>query len=186
MEIEEIKSIYEKAYALLEDVTPFEYDCGQLCGAACCGVSDDGIVSTEEESDFIYLLPGEECMHDRGYDTFTWTEVISDGESYPYTRKGTTCYILRCKGPANCRRDKRPMQCRTYPLWPYIDADGRVEVIYSPVETEYICPIIENEPEIDERFYNALLAAWQLLIQIPDVRHMVEVMSREIDAAYED
>ena len=52
----EIEEIYER----LEKVTPVDFDCGSLCGEACC-VYD---LKNPEEELALYLLPGEELMYE--------------------------------------------------------------------------------------------------------------------------
>lgn len=49
------RELYRQAYRILNDTTPLEVDCGQLCGARCCQ-------SEGEEESGMYLFPGEEVM----------------------------------------------------------------------------------------------------------------------------
>ena len=46
-----------RARELLRDVTPLRRDCGQICGAACCGCDEDG-------QGGMLLLAGEERLYD--------------------------------------------------------------------------------------------------------------------------
>ena len=48
------KRTYRAIYRLLDRVSPVPFDCGTICGAACCNAA------AEDESLGMMLLPGEE------------------------------------------------------------------------------------------------------------------------------
>ena len=52
------KRTYRAIYRLLDRVSPVPFDCGMICGSACC-------TSIGEDEMGIYLLPGEEKIHDK-------------------------------------------------------------------------------------------------------------------------
>ena len=56
----DMKKAIEEIYERLEKVTPVDFDCGSLCGEACC-VYD---LKNPEEELALYLLPGEELMYE--------------------------------------------------------------------------------------------------------------------------
>ena len=58
------KDTFNRIYRLLDQVSPVDYDCGELCGAACCTCQDPDMG--------IYLLPGEEKMFTRDEDWLSW------------------------------------------------------------------------------------------------------------------
>lgn len=99
------KVFYRKLYQLLERETPLKFDCGRLCGAACC--------QTSPELPGTYLSPGEEAMFD-GLDGFTMTDAELPGYG--------TVRLLSCEG--SCDRAVRPLSCRVFPLAPAVSPEG--------------------------------------------------------------
>ena len=159
MKEEDIRKIYEDAYALLENVTPMPFDCGMVCGAACC--------NAEDEDAGIFLLPGEEVMQERESGDFAWEEISKSN------------WFLRCMRTDNCNRQKRPIQCRTFPLMPIINESGELEIIVNDMELPYACPLIESEADMSEEFYEAVRAAWERLTEIPEVKEYLKESSRQ-------
>ena len=88
-----MNNVLERAYALLEEVTPLATDCGAVCDGRCCRESAD--------SEGMLLFPGEEVLlADAGY-------TIRPAEGG---------YLLTCGG--TCNRALRPLACRIFPLFP--------------------------------------------------------------------
>ena len=111
------KRTYKAIYRLLDRVSPVPFDCGTICGAACCNAA-----YTDEDMG-IMLLPGEEKIHDKHADWLTWDSLSTDEYELPGSWKGKI-FFVRCKTPPHCPRHMRPMQCRTFPLTPHLDEDG--------------------------------------------------------------
>ena len=109
------KRTWQAIYRLLDSVCPIDGDCGRLCGAACCTAGD-----TDGEELGIYLYPGEEKLHSRKDDWLTWTVENAEDYEFPDSWRGNV-YFVKCKTPPHCPRKERPLQCRTYPLSPYLD-----------------------------------------------------------------
>lgn len=82
------------AREIIGDLTPLNFDCGALCGAACCRPDEDGAGG-------MYLFPGEK-----------WAGTILGGDFAP---------IAVCDG--RCARDARPLACMIFPLTP-VCSDG--------------------------------------------------------------
>ena len=109
---------YSELYERLNEITPLQIDCGELCGSHCC---------SDEAGEGIFLFPGEEVMFEnKPY----WGDLIKiDGMD-----------AVQCDG--DCPRDERPLACRLFPLFPYLSKDGELEIrFYSPM-TLY-CPLIK-------------------------------------------
>ena len=130
------KKQYEEIYELLNSVEILDFDCGTLCGAACC--THEG---TEEMG--IYLLPGEEAVHEDDHDWLDF-RIEKAEEHYMPESWSDEVHFVRCKTPPFCPREKRPIQCRTFPLAPHIDSDGELTLIYNDMELPYKCPLIEE------------------------------------------
>ena len=131
-----------EAYALLEKTTPLgRTDCGLACGAVCC---------TDACGDSMELFPFEKELLE-GAEGFE----ITDGE----------VPLLRCSG--RCERDKRPLACRIYPLFPLVctDEDGKesIRVIYDP-RSGAACPLSSQRVRLDRRFVRAVRRAGKYLL----------------------
>lgn len=193
-------SKYRAVYRFLDKVSPIDDDCGKLCGAACC--MDGGCGSSKcdntgnagtDFSDFsekpdeqmgIYMLPGEELIHDMSDGWLTWSIENTDELDLPESW-GEETYFVKCSGPKNCRRNMRPIQCRTFPLTPYINEEGQLEMLYSDMELPYSCPLIDEEIPLNDSFVRATRTAWKHLLRYRPVRDLVERDSEDMRSAYD-
>ena len=149
---------YAKVYELLDSVTPMRMDCGQFCNAACCQIDQ------YSETVGIYLMNGEETMHDQSDEWLSWQKQDRDESGYPESWP-QDIWFVRCHGPGKCKRNLRPVQCRTFPCWPYLSKDGKLSIAMLDVELPYVCPLIENSDSINPAFFHALYDGWKLLIE---------------------
>ena len=187
------KSEYEEIYRLLDTVSPLPFDCGILCGAACCGTDDEawaghpvfeddgaalqGRDAGEDIPEMgIYLLPGEEKVHSKKDGWLTWSEERAEDYEFPDSWKGKV-YFVRCKTPPHCPREKRPIQCRTFPLSPHYMEDGRLVMILNDLELPYQCPLIEEEMDLDPVFLKVTWSCWARLVEDPLIRDLVRMDS---------
>lgn len=159
------KNTYKAIYRLLDKVSPIDGDCGKLCGAACCTCGGD---SQEQDGlDYelgMYLLPGEEKVFTKKEDWLKWNTEYAEDYDFPDSWFGKI-YFIRCKTPPVCERNKRPLQCRTFPLAPHIDENGELRLILSTTELPYVCPLIENNIQLNEDFIKATYTVWKRLIK---------------------
>lgn len=174
------RETFKEIYDELNRVELLDYDCGKLCGAACCVKGG----SYSEEDMGIYLLPGEEeLLMDQD-----WLDIrVSDAFEHdlPASWKGKV-YFARCKTPPVCLRDMRPMQCRTFPLAPHIGSDGELTLVYNDLELPYECPLIEEETPLEDDFVDALLDSWERLIEDPLIYDLVKMDSEAREEAFEE
>ena len=90
------KEEFEEIYRLWENVSPIDGDCGTLCSAACCrtdGLYPDEIKNPEYDQDLleedekddlgIYLLPGEELVHDKSDAWLIWFKSNAEDAGFP-------------------------------------------------------------------------------------------------------
>jgi hypothetical protein len=174
------KDTYRAIYRLLNRVSPLPGDCGQLCSAACCSCGGDG--SGEDSLDFdmgIYLLPGEEKLFTQKEDWLKWNVDYAENYEFPASWYGKV-YFVRCKTPPHCPREMRPLQCRFYPLAPYLSKEGDLSLILSTTELPYRCPLIEDTMPLQESFIKATYTVWKHLIRDPLIRDLVKMDSKEI------
>ena len=189
------KSEYEEIYRLLDTVSPLPFDCGSLCGAVCCGTDDEAWTEHPEISGGsslftdteavdkildmgIYLLPGEEKIHSKNDDWLIWSEEQAEDYEFPDSWKGKV-FFVRCKTPPHCPREKRPIQCRTFPLTPHFMEDGRLVMILNDLELPYRCPLIEEKIRLNRSFLEVTHECWQRLVKDPLIRDLIQMDSEE-------
>lgn len=116
------KDFYSYIYKITEKVTPLPLDCGELCQGSCCkGDEDTGM----------YLFPGEKVMYENLPD---WAKIRKCG----FTFGVHNVDFISC--PGECDRSLRPLACRIFPLFPYIDISGELRIIMDP-RGKGICPL---------------------------------------------
>ena len=165
---------FRAIYRLLDRVSPVPFDCGTICGAACCTAAGG------DEELGIFLLPGEEKIHSRPSDWMTWNTLSTEEYEFPGSWHGKV-FFVRCNTPPVCPREKRPVQCRTFPLAPHINGSGELVMIWNDSDLPYCCPMIEDETEPDPDFVKATHTVWKHLIRDPLIRDLVALESSERD-----
>ena len=176
---------WRAVYRLLNKVETEVYDCGTLCGSACCACNK------EAEDLGIYLFPGEHLLFQEllrsgsepdekgskgaggsritGSDpTLTdWLEwSCEDPRELGFPDSWTEpVYFLKCRTAPCCPRQLRPLQCRTFPLKPVIGENGVLEMIWNDEDLPYRCPIIEQNMPIHDDFYKATYTVWTHLMR---------------------
>ncbi len=179
---------YKKIYQLLDRVSPIPGDCGKLCQASCCQADpsyQDGIENADykEEGELgMYLLPGEEAMLE-GEES--WISLKKESkEEYDFPPSWPEEIVFAgCKGPEACKREKRPIQCRTFPLYPHLEKDGSLCLIYCDFELPYLCPLIEADISLNEDFIQATYQAWKKLLEEQAVYDLIKMDSEAREEA---
>ncbi len=140
---------------MLQDVTPLTEDCGRVCDGRCCRMTAD--------SQGMLLFPGEEASAD------TFTCVPAAG--------GRT--LLVCAG--HCDRSTRPLACRMFPLFPYVEENGRVRAVYDPRGWR-LCPLVQQHAHVPLRrdFVRAVRRAGRLLMRDAACAAFLREQSEEI------
>ena len=137
--------------------------------------SETGELCDEPEMG-IYLLPGEEKVFSRKEDWLVWSVEQAEDHDFPESWKGKI-YFVRCKTPPDCPREKRPIQCRTFPLSPHFTENGRLVLILNDLDLPYRCPLIEDKMELDQDFLTVTHTCWQRLVGDPLIRDLVQMES---------
>ncbi|MBQ1391673.1 MAG: hypothetical protein IIY82_07975 [Firmicutes bacterium] len=176
------KREYQAIYRLLNRVSPLDQDCGLLCGAACCTSEYTGDEAPEMG---IYLLPGEDKVHDKKDPWLDWTAEEAEDYDFPDSWRGKV-YFVRCQGPARCKREIRPLQCRTFPLTPHLNEDDELIMLYNDLDLPYRCPLIEEELPLNEDFVQATTTVWEHLLADPLIYDLVKADSEAREAAFRD
>jgi len=183
------KTTYKAIYRLLDRVSPVPFDCGELCGCACCLPEGDDLG--------IYLLPGEEKIFTGCEKWLTWNYDDAEDYEFPDSWHGKIPFIC-CNTPPVCDRSMRPIQCRTYPVAPHLlsgddVSEEKLILILSDIDAPYICPLIEansvsvygsdddggDDLMLDERSLKATYTVWKHLIKDPLIRDLVKLDSDE-------
>ena len=160
-------ALLRRAYALLEDSTPLKYDCGKLCGGACCKADT---VSSETVGG-MSLLPYEDTLIGgcEGFDV----KDIADGK------------VLICSG--KCERMFRPFACRIFPYYARIDEKtGSISLRLDPRSVN-VCPIATKQRGTRHSVYfhrNAVRAV-RLLMKDEDFKKELIKTSMFCDGLYE-
>jgi len=181
------KRSFQAIYRFLDNFSPIDRDCGALCGAACCLCSTDPTDTTphaesDENADYsmgLYLMPGEEQMYTFDEDWISWGWLQAEDYDFPESWHGRVPFF-QCTTPPHCPREKRPLQCRTFPLAPHLDEDGFLYVIYHQDPLPYACPLIRDRERfpLDPDFVKATFTAWKHLITDPLIFDMVDLDSQ--------
>lgn len=163
--------MYQTAYQIINKTTPLRFDCGKLCGGACC----QNLPADEEagEDSGMYLFPGEEKL----LETAAFLEIIPvEFEFNP----GSPIFLATCKG--QCDRDLRPLACRIFPLTPYL-TPKEILVIRIDPRAIPICPLA-GEPDrnnLHPDFINAVRKTCRLLLSDPLIKEYITGLSRMFD-----
>ncbi|NLD20290.1 MAG: hypothetical protein GX663_08630 [Clostridiales bacterium] len=152
-------------------VSPVHFDCGSLCGAACCTCT-----SEEKDSMGIYLLPGEEKLFTRKESWLGWNSLDAEEYEFPDSWHGKV-FFLDCKAKALCPRNRRPIQCRTFPLAPHIDEKGALVLIYQKGPLPYSCPLVSRRMKLNNDFVKATYTVWKHLIREPLIYDLIKMDS---------
>ncbi len=136
------KTAIERAWDILEEVTPLAEDCGQVCGGRCCKATAESIG--------MMLFPGEETL-------------LAEGgfRMHPAQGGGT---LVTCDG--RCERALRPLACRMFPLFPYVEENGRVRAVYDPRGWR-LCPLVREcaHVPLQREFVRAVRRAGRVLME---------------------
>jgi len=123
-----------------------------------------------------------EEMIRRGISLGLTTMCFTEHQDYdfPDSWHGKVHYV-KCTTAPKCHREKRPLQCRFFPLTPHLSEDGTLHLILSPVELPYTCPLIEEKTELEPRFIKAVYTVWKHLLRDPLIYDLVEYDSSDRD-----
>lgn len=163
-----IAYIYLQIYRLFDNAMPIKGDCGTLCEKACCDGEDGGMyLFPKEESVFELLKP-------------QWARIEKSDFTYEYKGKTKNVPILFCDGV--CDRYQRPLACRIFPLTPYLDEDGKLEIIVDP-RAKSVCPLSHelSVDEFDYKYVKNIKKAFTLLIKNDEFRAYMRRYSEYID-----
>ncbi|MCR5067678.1 MAG: hypothetical protein K6A14_06425 [Erysipelotrichaceae bacterium] len=176
---------YRRIYELLNRHEILDYDCGQLCSAACCRpdgcydeevINEDYLIDDADGEMGIFLYPGEEQMT-APQDWQDYSVENAEDMGFPADWKQVT--FVSCGGKAFCKRALRPLQCRLFPLAVHLDENDELSLIYFPDELPYRCPIIERRLTVNEEALADLLEVCRMLLEDERVYELIKSDSRQ-------
>ena len=159
---------YLQIYRMFDECTPIPTDCGKYCDKACCKGDDCGM----------FLFPGEKKVFEMLKPE--WSKLSVSDLEYEFEGKNKKTPILFCDG--NCDRYQRPLACRIFPLTPYLDNDGKLEVIIDP-RARSVCPLTYDLDieDYDRRFVKNIKKAFILLSKNKEIYAFLDTYSRQLD-----
>lgn len=146
------EKVIESCYSQLRKVTPLEFDCGKICNGKCCN---------GDEKTGMIIFPGEEKFIDENMKIFK----NGDGDT-----------VAVCNG--SCDRNKRPLACRIYPLFPLLtEKEGKttVEVVF---DCRADCPITKGEYDINRKFKKAVKRVGKYLLLNEETKRYYKELSQ--------
>ncbi len=159
---------YLQLYRMFDECTPIPTDCGKYCDKACCRGDDCGM----------YLFPGEKKVFEMLKPD--WSELSISDLEYNFEGKTKKTPIIFCDG--NCDRFQRPLACRIFPLTPYLDKNGKLNVIVDP-RARSICPLTYelDVSDYDKKFVKNIKKAFILLSKNKEIYAFLNTYSRQLD-----
>ena len=148
-----------KAYELLENVTPLDYNCGLLCGNKCCkGSETDGMLLFPFEKEFFENHPDYKVYFDEKYNS-----------------DAVVCI-------KTCNRSERPLSCRIFPFFPYVEKSEDEDKITVGTDVRALgeCPVADEKMNIDKKFMRAIRIASQVLIRNDEIKNFLQTQSRNM------
>ena len=148
------ENVITACYSLLRNVTPLQYDCGKICHGKCC--KGDGKTG-------MLLYPGEENIIDPEINIIKNEE----GDSFAV-----------CNG--TCNRNKRPLGCRIYPLFPVIKNGEQGEYIEVEFDSRADCPLTQGEYKITRKFAKNVKRVGKYLLLNKETAEFYRELSDEV------
>lgn len=151
--------VIKSCYSLLRRKTPLKSDCGKICNGKCCA---------GDEKTGMIIFPGEEDMIDENM------KIFKNSAGYS---------VAVCNG--SCDRNKRPLACRIYPLFPlHVSEDGET-LIKTVFDYRADCPLCQGGYEFDKGFIKAVRRVGKFLLLNEETAEVYRKLSSEFDEYYE-
>lgn len=145
------EAVIKTCYSLLRRETPLSFDCGKICNGKCC----DG-----DDNTGMIIFSGEEKFLDEN--------IKIKNTAYGFK-------IAVCNG--TCDRNKRPLSCRMYPLFPIITENGKIEVIF---DVRADCPLKKGDYKFKRSFVRRVKRVGEYLLLNEETKREYIELSRDI------
>lgn len=148
------ENVIKTCYSILRNVTPLSFDCGKICNGKCCeGDNKTGML----------LFPGEEKLIDPDMTIYK----NENGDSFAV-----------CNGV--CDRNKRPLACRIYPLFPVIKNQHDAEYIEVDFDIRAACPLLSGDFDVSRAFFKKVKRVGKYLLLNEETAEFYRGLSDEI------
>ncbi len=153
------ENVIKRCYSLLRNTTPLNFDCGKICNGKCCkGDNKTGML----------LFPGEE-------------KIIDPNINILETEGGDKLAV--CNG--TCDRNRRPLSCRIYPLFPVVvneEGESRVKVCF---DYRADCPLYLPDYKFNKRFVKGVRRVGKYLLLNEETKEFYMELSDACNEYYE-
>ena len=151
------ENVIKSCYSILRRTTPLDFDCGKICNGKCC---------KGDEKIGMILFPGEENLIDPNIN------IIETENGYK---------LAVCNG--TCDRNRRPLSCRIYPLFPVVTEEGNVKVSF---DYRADCPLSESgDFEFNKRFIKRVRRVGKYLLLNEETKEFFLELSDACNEYYE-
>jgi hypothetical protein len=79
--------------------------------------------------------------------------------------KGSDCRAVECNGAAHCERDNRSLACRTFPFFPYFNAEKELIGLSYYWSFEGLCWVISNITIVEKPFIRQFMDVHEYLFK---------------------
>jgi hypothetical protein len=148
------EDVIKTCYSVLKRYTPLDFDCGRLCNGKCCG---------GDENTGMLLFPGEE-------------KLIDPDITVKESDDGTLFAV--CEG--RCDRNRRPLSCRIYPVFPLIIENDGKEYVEVDFDKRADCPLTKGDITLNRRFCKAVKRVGKYLLLNEETAAFYRGLSEEI------
>ena len=150
--------VLKSCYSVLRRTTPLDFDCGKICNGKCC---------KGDEKTGMLLFPGEE-------------KLIDPNINIIRTQSGDCLAV--CNG--TCDRNRRPLSCRIYPLFPAVTDEGDINVCF---DYRADCPLDKsnNDYKFNRRFVKGVRRVGKYLLLNEETKEFYLELSDTCNEYYE-
>lgn len=141
------------------------YDCGRKCAPhnggqpVCCDAERAIPIVENTEWDLLKKR------------TKMWRPFVArspDQKAEIADLKGSDSCAVECRGAAHCERDNRSLACRSFPFFPYFDADKTLVGMAHYWSFEGLCWIISNLTVVEKPFIDQFMDMHEYIFRKDD------------------
>ena len=140
------------------------------CGAKCAPFND-GVPVCCDTGYAIPIVEKSEFAQLRNR-TKMWRPFVprtSDQKAEVADLKGSDSCAIECRGAAHCERDNRSLACRSFPFFPYFDAEKTLVGLTHYWNFEGLCWVIHNLTIVEKPFIDQFMATHEFIFKKDDV-----------------
>ncbi len=153
------ENVIKSCYSILRKTTPLSFDCGKICNGKCC---------KGDEKTGMLLFPGEENLIDPDIN------VIQ-------TESGDKLAV--CNG--TCDRNRRPLSCRIYPLFPVVVDEEGIRKIKVCFDYRADCPLYIRDYKFSKCFIKGVRRVGKYLLLNEETKAFYTELSDMCNEYYE-